>query len=120
MHAQFEDRHVEQESSMDAGLEQSSVVVTDMDALHTEQSIDIVVHDTSMRDRQVERSCSSETRQEIVVQESMHGEIEQVSSTDAQLCVSLADDQEIQKADLPSQSVSTTDSDCIGVDSSVM
>ena len=50
----------------------------------------------------------------------MQREIEQVSSTDAQLCVSLADDQEIQEADLPSQSVLTTDSDCIGADSSVM
>ena len=62
MHAESEDRHVEQESSMDARLEQSSVVVTDKDTLHTEQSIDIVVHDTSTRDRQVERCCSSETR----------------------------------------------------------
>lgn len=82
---------------MDARLEQSSMVVTDTDALHTEQSIDIVVHDTPMLDRQVEWCCSSETRQEIVVQESMHGEIEQVSSTDAQLCVSLVDSQEIQE-----------------------
>ena len=47
---------------MDARLEKSWVVVTGMDALHTEKSIDIVVHETSMRDRQVERSCSSETR----------------------------------------------------------
>ena len=47
------------------------------------------MHDTSMRDRQVEWSCSSETRQEIVVQKSMHGEIEQVSSSgDAQRCES--------------------------------
>ena len=70
-----------------------------------------------MLERQVERCCSSETRREIVVQESMHGEIEQVSSTDAQIRVSLADSQEIQEADLPSQSVSD---DCIGADSSVM
>ena len=85
VHAQSEDRHVEQESSMDARLEQSSVVVTDTYALHAEQSIDMVVHDTPMLDRQVERSCSSETRQEIVVEESMHGEIKQVSSSgDAQ------------------------------------
>ena len=72
---------------MDARLEKS--LVTDTDALHVEQSIDIVVHDTPMLDRQVEQSCSSETQQEIVVQESMHGEIEQVSSSgDLQRCES--------------------------------
>ena len=46
----------------------------------------------------------------------MHGEIEQVSSTDAQLCVSLLDSQEIQESDFPGQSILMIDYDCIGAD----
>ena len=66
------------------------MVVIELDALLViEQSSASLVHDTPMPNRQVERFCSSETRQEIVVQESMHGEIEQVSSSgDAQRCKS--------------------------------
>ena len=47
-------------------------------------------------------------------------ESEQVGSKEVQLCVSLVDSQEIQEVDFPSQSISMTDSDYIGVDSLVM
>ena len=54
------------------------------DALQDAQSIEFVVHDTLMRDRHVEQGSSSETRHKVVVQESMHGELEQVSSSETQ------------------------------------
>lgn len=59
---------IEQESSLKARLEQSLMVVTDTDVLPgTKQSSESAVQDTSMRDRQVERSYSSETQQSGVV-----------------------------------------------------
>ena len=84
--------HVEQSDELvvhiaEARLEQSQVVVTDtdMDALlEIVQSGESVVHDTSMPDRQVERSCSCESRREVVVQESMHEELEHDSSSESQ------------------------------------
>ena len=58
---------------------------TNMDALLVKKHSDgVVVHDTSMLDRQVEWSCSSESRQEEIVQVSMHGELEQVTFRESQ------------------------------------
>ena len=54
-----------------------------MDALQDAQSMEFVACDTPMRDRHVERCCSSESRHE-VVQESMHGELEHGSSSKTQ------------------------------------
>ena len=48
------------------------------------QSGGFVMHDTLMLDRQVKWFCSSESHQEEVVQVSMHGELEQVSSSESQ------------------------------------
>lgn len=57
---------IEQESSLKARLEQSLMVVTDTDVLPgTKQSSESAVQ--AMRDRQVERSYSSETQQSGVV-----------------------------------------------------
>lgn len=42
------------------------------------------MHDTPMPGRQIEQFCSSETRHEVVVRESMHGELEQECSSESQ------------------------------------
>ena len=67
----------------EARLEQSLIVV--IDALPViGQNGGFVMHDTPMPDRQVDWFFSSESHQEEVVQVSMHGELEQVSSSESQ------------------------------------